>query len=52
MPSFGSSNNSSPALQKMEMGNGGRYAAKRFDFGHIAGDPYWLGTIGIGIVSR
>ncbi|KAK4624125.1 High osmolarity signaling protein SHO1A [Fulvia fulva] len=49
MPSFGGSDNSSPALQKMDMGNGGRYAAKRFDFGHIAGDPFWLGTIGIGI---
>ncbi|KAF2159394.1 hypothetical protein M409DRAFT_71061 [Zasmidium cellare ATCC 36951] len=47
MPSFGSNTNS-PSLQKMEMG--GRYTGgKKFAFGNIAGDPFWLGTIGIGI---
>lgn len=50
MPSFGSTANS-PSLQKMEMG--GRYSpGKKFAFGNIAGDPFWLGTIGIGIVSE
>lgn len=50
MPSFGSTQHS-PSLQKMEMG--GRYTGtnKKFAFGNIAGDPFWLGTIGIGIVS-
>ncbi|KXS98797.1 hypothetical protein AC578_2061 [Pseudocercospora eumusae] len=47
MPTFGSNTNS-PSLQKMEMSNG-RYGGKKFAFGNIAGDPFWLGTIGIGI---
>lgn len=35
----------------MEMGGAGRYAPARkgFVFGNIAGDPFWLGSIGIGI---
>lgn len=52
MPNFGSSANNSPSLQKMEMSNNGRYSGgKKFNFGNIAGDPFWLGSIGIGIVS-
>lgn len=50
MPSVGSIHNS-PDLQKMDM-SGNRYGGKKFSFGNIAGDPFWLGTIGIGIVSR
>lgn len=56
MPSFGSTNTGSPELSKMEI-NHARYGAntnnggKRFNFGNIAGDPFWLGTIGIAIVS-
>lgn len=49
MPSFGSNN--SPSLQKMEMNNARYSSGKRFSFGNIAGDPFWLGTIGIAIVS-
>lgn len=37
----------------MEMGGHGRYNAGRgFSLGNIAGDPFWLGSIGIGIVSE
>ncbi|KAM3416184.1 hypothetical protein BST61_g7790 [Cercospora zeina] len=51
MPSFGSGTNS-PSLQKMEMGGHGRYNTGRgFSLGNIAGDPFWLGSIGIGIAG-
>lgn len=50
MPSFGSTQ--SPSLQKMDMSKGRNYGSgKSFSFGNIAGDPFWLGSIGIGIVS-
>ncbi|EGP88856.1 unnamed protein product [Zymoseptoria tritici ST99CH_1A5] len=38
----------SPSLQKMEVGNGRYSGGKGFSMGNIAGDPFWLGSIGIG----
>lgn len=42
-----------PSLRKMDMGdNGNRFGSKpSFSIGNIAGDPFWLGTIGIALVS-
>jgi SHO1 osmosensor len=50
MPSPGGYQSPS-SLQKMDMGNGRYSGAKGFSMGNIAGDPFWLGSIGIGIVS-
>lgn len=49
MVSFGSAQ--SPSLQKMDMAHARYGGGKSFSFGNIAGDPFWLGSIGIGIVS-
>ena len=49
MPSYDSVN--SPSLRKMEANRRDTYSSrKRFDMGNIAGDPFALATISIGIV--
>ena len=53
MVSYGS--NRSPSLKKMDYNhNGARYggSGKKFDFGHIVGDPFSLATIAIATVSE
>lgn len=48
---IGFGDNTPPSIRKMEMG-GNRYGSKpSFSMSNIAGDPFWLGTIGIAAVS-
>lgn len=49
MPSYGSLG--SPSLKNMDYNHARYGGGKKFNFGHIFGDPFPLATIGIAVVS-